>query len=265
MPQQDQSPEPQTPAAQPDVLVPISAAEFETKQMRVRWSVLLGAAAVVGIAVYTYLALTAPGRALETYDSALQLFNNARYEEAIVSLDRALNYKPDYPEAFMLRGLARFQNSIWKDAVGDFTKVVELQPGNAQGFLRRAMTYVELKDFKKAVPDCDRVIALEPRLAAGYRIKGIVMRELGEPEKGLVELGRAVELEPNLQNYLERGNTYQKVGEHQKAIEDFDEAHRLDPINPQPLYARSRSKRELGDEAGAKQDHEAARKIEGFY
>ena len=267
---EDQQPatvgEPRTEApAQPQVLVPASEQEFEGKRKRKNRAIIAGGVLALAGAWYAYDRLTAPRRAAETYDSAQRMFNTARYTEAIVSLERAIRDQPGFADAYMLRGRALMESSNLKNAVSDFSKVAELQPENPQGFLMRATVLVQMKRYEPAALDCDRAIALNPRLPEAYNLKGVVMREMGNGQRAIAEFSKAVELQPNMQNYVQRGATYQKLGMHDKAIEDFDEAVRLDPLNPEPLYARAASKREVGDEEGSKEDHQKARRIEGFY
>ena len=77
-------------------------------------------------------------------------------------------------------------------------------------------------------------------------------------ERALEDLNRAVELEPSQANYFQRAATYQALGQHKRALADLDEVIALRPDGSQAYFARSKSRRAIGDVAGADQDHKRA-------
>jgi Flp pilus assembly protein TadD len=54
------------------------------------------------------------------------------------------------------------------------------------------------------------------------------------------------------------------MGDHKRAIADFDKAIEEDAFEPHIYYARAASRAALGDQAGAKADFIAGRKIDVF-
>ena len=52
------------------------------------------------------------------------------------------------------------------------------------------------------------------------------------PRKAIEDFSKAVELEPNLDNYFQRASTYQGLGDHARAIADFNKALEEDPLQP---------------------------------
>jgi tetratricopeptide (TPR) repeat protein len=71
-----------------------------------------------------------------------------------------------------------------------------------------------------------------------------------------------VELEPNADNFIQRGATYQLLGEYDKALLDFTEAIRLDPEDAEVYFARAASERALGQMKKAQEDHDMGRYLD---
>ena len=223
-----------------------------------------GAAILVVLSIaYIYKRSTDPLRARASYDAGERLYRIARYPQAILSLDTAIGYQGDFAEAYLLRGQARVNINEVDNAIQDFTRVIRLRPSDARAYLQRASAYISLKNYKAALGDCDQAILLDPRLSAAQNIKGTVVRGRGNAREALSYFNRALELEENLDNYFQRGATYQALGQHRQAIADLDQAIHFSPYSAHAYFARAESKRALGDEAGAKQDHRQGRILDG--
>lgn len=255
-------PAPADQAAAPLLLVPVTAEDFARRRLRLRLAIAGGAILAVLGALYAYQRYTAPMRALESYDSGERLYKIARYSQAIVSLDAAIGLMPDFAEAYLLRGRARMGLSDVEGAIPEFTKVIQLRPAEAGGYVARGAAYLELKNYPAALADCDRAVQFHPRLAAAYNLKGSVIRAMGNPGEALALFDRAVELEGSLDNYFQRGATYQMLGRHEQAILDFDRAIEFHPFSPEAYFARANSRRAIGDLTGAQADHDHGRALD---
>ena len=62
--------------------------------------------------------------------------------------------------------------------------------------------------------------------------------------------------------YTNRGFAYGTKGQHDRAIQDYDQAIKLDPSNADIFYARSLARAKTGDKKGADADLAAARRID---
>jgi len=90
-------------------------------------------------------------RILSNYGVALNMAK--RYPEALAMLDRALQRKTDYAEAFYNRGLAKYYLGRHKDAIDDYTHAIELSPALAVAWHNRAGTYFTMGRPDLALPD----------------------------------------------------------------------------------------------------------------
>jgi tetratricopeptide (TPR) repeat protein len=250
-------------ASEPLILTPVSAEDF-ARQKRRRMLILLGAALLVALVVgYIYKRSTDPLRAREAYDAGERLLKIARYPQAILSFDRAISLQADYPEAFLMRGKARATMSDTDRAIDDFTQAIALRPNISPAYLERASAYLGLRKFQLSLDDCTKAISIDAKMSAAYNLRGMVLRTMGKTEEALEALNKAVEIDPNLDNLYQRGATYQLLGNHKAAVKDFDLVVSFNPYSAQAYFARAESKRAMGDEAGAKRDHQRGRVLDG--
>jgi tetratricopeptide (TPR) repeat protein len=248
---------------QPVVLVPISAEDFSRRKSRIGWGVAGVILVILAATGYMYKRSVDPMHARESFDAGTRLFKIARYNEAILSFDRAIALKPDMVDAYLMRGKSYVGKADPEQALLDFTKVIEMSPSNPAGWLARGAAYLDLNNLPSAIEDATHAIAANPEESAAYSLRGSAERNGGDTKKALDDFNRAVELQPSPGNFFERGSTYQMLGEHKLAIADFDRVIEVIPDLASAFFARAESRRALGDLAGAHQDHLQGRILDG--
>jgi tetratricopeptide (TPR) repeat protein len=250
-------------AAQPWNLVPVTAAEHAKGPRQTKILIAVAVVVAVALAVWVYKRNVDPIQALEAFDVGERLLRTARYSQAIVSFDRAISLKSDFPEAYTMRGRANISLGKPLVALPDFSQAIELRPRDPQAYLDRGSTHATLQEWQEALADFNRAIELDPKLAAAYNLRGSAVRAMGDARKSLVDFEQAVELLPNMDNLYQRGATYQSLGEHEKAIADFSRLISAEPGSAQAYFARSQSFRAIGDTASANRDHRTGRILDG--
>lgn len=248
---------------QPLVLIPVTAEDVARRKRRLRLSLTALTLIVLGVTGYLYKRSVDPLNAKESYDAGVRLFKIARYNQAILSFDRAVALQPGMWEAYMMRGKSFVGDAKPEQALFNFSKVIELRPSDAAGWIERGKAYLELNNFRAAVSDASRAISLDPTQASAYNLRGAAVRKSGDPKKALDDFNRAVELAPTADNLYERGATYQLLNEHRLAIADFDRVIAIIPDLASPFFARAESKRALGDLEEAERDHLQGRILDG--
>lgn len=243
----------------PLVLVPVPAEDVARRSRRIKLTATCAILVVLAAVGYTYKRYMDPMNAKESFDAGTRLLNIARYNQAILSFDRAVALKPDLVDAYLLRGESYVGNAQPELAVKDFTKVIELRPSSPTGWIKRSAAYLEINNFQGAISDASQAIAVSPYEADAYNLRGAAVRKSGDPKKALSDFNRAVELAPNADNFYQRGATYQQMGEHKLAIQDFTEVIEMIPDLGHAFFARAESRRAIGDIAGAQEDHRQGR------
>jgi tetratricopeptide (TPR) repeat protein len=247
----------------PLVLIPVTAEDVAREKQRKTLMFLLITAVVLVLGVYLYKRSFDPMHAQESYDAGVRFYKVARYGQAILSFENAVGYKPDFADAYLMRGRSFVADAQPQRSIQDFTKVIALRPNDAQALLDRATAYLELKNFDAAIADTVKAIGVDPKLALAYNVRGMAVRSSGDPQKAIEDFTKAIELAPAQDFYLQRGSAYESLGDHQRAIADFTQSIGFFPGSPQGYYARSRSRRAIGDIKGAEADHVYAQRLDG--
>ena len=250
-------------AEQPLILVPVDAEDISRRRRRILTTCGVAALIALGTAGFLYKRSMDPIHAQESYDAGVRLLKIARYSQAILSFDRAVGLKPDFPDAYLMRARAYVGDGRTVPAITDFTRVIKMRPNDPQPLLERGRAYMDKKDYQAAIDDATRALAMDSNLAAAYNLRGTAVRTMGNLRGALQDFDRSVKLEPKELNYFERGITYQMMGEHQLAIADFSEVIAFAPDEAAGYFSRAKSKREIGDFRGAEEDHLQGRIIDG--
>lgn len=191
--------------------------------------VTLGVIALAGIgwAIYAYIG-TAPQRAQSSFDDAERLMSAGHYAKAVDGFTRTLSIWPQMANAYVARGLAHHF----------------------------------LGEDQQALADLDNALQLDPNLSAAYAARGSISRDHGDVSRAMEEYTKSIQSHPNVDAYFERGQLYEKLGEHQKAIADYDQAIAYLRDAPHVYRARAFAKANMGDEAGAQADRDMAHSLE---
>lgn len=205
-----------------------AALSLKRKQRRLIWTaVSLFALAGCGWFAYSYIA-GAPQRARVEFDRGMHAMGPGKYPDAIVAFSRAIEIWPPFADAYLNRGIAEHNLGDRVSAAADFDKASDLDPNLTRAFDERGRLYLESGDTRRAIE----------------------------------EFTKSIHLQPTTDGYYARGLAYAKIGEHRKAVADFDEAIAEMRDSPYAYRARAMAKDALGDVEGAKADREAAMRIE---
>jgi len=82
------------------------------------------------------------------------------YNRAIQMLNRALELKPDYPDAYYNRGLALYYQKRYEEAITDYTSAIQYNPHLKQAWYNRAGTYFTIGKPKEALADAKKAYEL---------------------------------------------------------------------------------------------------------
>lgn len=254
---------PKEDAAPPLILVPVQAEDVARRKRRMIAACWTGVAILTVLAGLIYKRSVDPIHAQESYDAGVRLLKIARYNQAIMSFDRAIQLRPNFADAYLLRGKAYVADAQTDRSLRDFSKVIALRPEDPRPLLERGMAYLEMKDLQSAIADANRALEMDPKLAGAYNLRGMAVRAMGDPRKALEDFTRAVDLAPDGDNYFQRGATYQALGDHARAIADFNQVIEFKPDEAPGYFARAESRRATGDLQGAKADHLRGRILDG--
>ena len=250
-------------ASQPLVLIPVEAADVARHRRRNVAIWLAAALALIAIAALAYKHKVDPIRAQEAFDAGSRMLKGARYPQAILYFDQAIQLKSGFSDAYLMRARAFEADGKTASAIADFTKVIEMRPNDPGPLLERGRVFIDGKDYQSAIQDAAAALALDSNLAEAYFMRGTAVRGMGNLESALNDFNRAVKLAPTQVHYFERGITYQMMNRHNEAIEDFTVVIKFEPDAASGYYSRAKSERAIGDTKHAEEDHHTGRVIDG--
>jgi tetratricopeptide (TPR) repeat protein len=107
---------------------------------------------------------------------------------------------------------------------------------------------------------------MAPSLAKEHFRRGWDYGELGQYQRAIQDYDEAIRLDPtNAITYNIRGLAYGELGQYQRAIQDYDKAIQLDPNDAFAYYNRGQVYGELGQATEADADFAKACSLESQY
>jgi Flp pilus assembly protein TadD len=103
----------------------------------------------------------APRSAEALYNAGLQAKAAKRYPDAVVSFRRAVESRPDYPEAWNELGFALRQTGKYDDALGAYDQALKLRPNFPEALEYLGETYVKLGRLADARAILERLTPLD--------------------------------------------------------------------------------------------------------
>ncbi|MCK9374670.1 MAG: tetratricopeptide repeat protein [Syntrophobacterales bacterium] len=149
-----------------------------------------------------------------------------RYDLAQEDFDRAIQLDPQLAMAYWGRGSALIGKGSRGQAIQDFNKAIALNPNTFEFFLSRGMAYLTGGETDLALADFNRGVKVNPRRIEGYFLLGVIYFDRGQYQQAIAVLSRGINPGPKmereeLQALLFRAQAYEKTGERQKALADY--------------------------------------------
>ncbi len=198
-------------------------------------------------------------------------------EEAMESLNRAIDKFERHALAYERRGYINFRLRNFDDALYDFTKSIDINSNIPEPFWGRANTKIKKQDFKGAITDLEQAISKSIPHQEIYwsarRLKGELHLQLGEFQKAIFELKMVTkrafrEDDPNFKwqknamyNY---GRALFEIGQYAEAVQAFNqmmnfEAHRAEaPSKADQFLTRGLARQKAGESGFVSDLKEAA-------
>ena len=169
------------------------------------------------------------------YDLGLAYFGKKEFELAIVHLNKAVELKPGYAEAFNAMGTVYLRLEKWNKAISQFER--------ASDNLLYATPYIALnnigdayrgkKDLVRAINFYEKALEAEPYFPNAHRGMGLVLIDMGDYEGAVASLKKAVKYAPGFAPPLyELGKGYALQFETEKAVAAFKKVIALAPDSP---------------------------------
>lgn len=238
---------------------------------------------VLSIQYFNQVIAAKPYLAQPYFFRALAKYNLEDYKGAERDASTAIEHNPFITDAYELRGVIRQNMGLHQEAIDDYTEALKLLPGNrgilynkalAQeeikdydgaetsfeqllqnypnfegGYLGRAKLYLAKGDTLKASADVDKALSINKNAVNGYVLRAdIAINSQKNYAQALEDMNEAIKLQPKFAGYfINRAFLRYKLDDYFGAMSDYDYAIQLDPTNYMAMYNRALLKVEVHD------------------
>jgi len=125
---------------------------------------------------------------------------------------------------FLDTGFYAVRNGDFSNAVTSLKQATALDPTNARAFSELGTAYDAQGQGAEALTAWAEAVRLNPDMYEPYIARGIHYYKARDFEASLKDFSRAVQLRPSLESHFQKGLALQALGQHQQAIDSFDQA-----------------------------------------
>ena len=150
----------------------------------------------------------------------------------------------------------------YQDAAKCFSRAAGIDSRMADAYLQRGYARQNLGQQDAALSDFEQALSIDPALAPAHTAIGSIYRDRGDLNRALPEFTAGINAGASVDALYQRGRMYESLGQHQKALEDYNAAILQLTDAPYAYRARASVRENLGDAGGAKEDRQKAFDIE---
>ena len=203
------------------------------------------------------------------YNKGVEYAEEGRLDDAIAEYTKAIELDPDLAEAHFSRGYAYYKLGESQRAVEGYNEAIELDPDLAEAY--GAEVYGNQDEHYHSLGQLPRYIEenlsdfvrLHPQDPNAYRNRGNAYYRVGQFERAIEDYTMVIELAPDSDPdfaayYLNRGNAHYKLGQFERAIEDYTMVIEIIPSVGTFYANRALAHTALGNDQEAERDIEKA-------
>ncbi len=151
-----------------------------------------------------------------------------KYDEALADLTQSLKLQPNNAGALLARARLHYFQEHLDEARADIDRLLQERPGLSQGVLLRSMIEAAGGDYQKAIADLQNILRADPSNVGLQRQLAAMYVADERPRKAIQVLsGILAADESNWEALRARGDALLSVGKHAEAIEDYDQALKI--------------------------------------
>lgn len=185
----------------------------------------------------------------------------SNYEDAMKDLDKIISMYPDYDFAYIVRGNIKKSVGIYNEAILDYDKAINSRPYNTEAYIRRGEVKKILGDYNAADSDFSKAIDLDSRAIEAYLLRAELYESQGLRNEAAKNYDRAymfASTDYSNPHYDLLARAEFGLRDYKSAMENFDNAIKLNPNNAELYVHRGLAKGILGISADAMKDLDKA-------
>jgi len=132
---------------------------------------------------------------------------------------------------YFVDGVEAFEAASYQEAIRSLEKAIELDPANLEFQYYLGLTYSAMKEYEDALRVFESIVENEPvRFRKVYFEIAALYARQGQYQKAIDTLTLVERIDPKeVRIYLEKGYAYQKLKDYDQAVENFNKAKDIEP------------------------------------
>lgn len=225
----------------------------------------------MGIFLIIIVILTGCGKADNYYKNGKKSFENASYEKAALSFEKAIKKNPNKAEYLIDYGMTLIALGKYEDSIKQFDlaymdkdlKIV--RENNKRVYRGKGIAYYHIQQYQKAVTEFEKAIDVRELLKLNEDIlyyMGSSLIAVGSYDKAIdVYTTILTEDSKNASAYGNRAFCYRNKNEFEKSLTDYNKAIKIDSKDYYSYFGKYFLLLDMGDDAGALEVLKEAAKI----
>jgi tetratricopeptide (TPR) repeat protein len=169
------------------------------------------------------------------------------YYQVLADCKLILERDPHHPSARWLNAVALVKTENYQIALFNLNQHINAYPQDPNGYCYRGICYERMDQFTEALTDLDRAIALRPYQPVFHHARGRTRQQLGDLAGALTDFNVTIDRKPHAAVYDDRAEVHRCLGNYLAALQDCDNAIKLNPKLISAYFRRGLTYTEFGD------------------
>lgn len=167
--------------------------------------------------------------------------NLGKPDKAIADYDHVLSMLPENRGILFNKALAQEESKDYDGAAATFETLLNYHKGYDNGYVGRARLRLETGDTVGALADVDKALELNKNSVNAYLIRAdVAINSNRDYAKALEDMNEAIKLQPKYAGFfINRAFLRHNLDDYYGAMSDYDYAIQLDPMNYVGYYNRA--------------------------
>lgn len=138
------------------------------------------------------------------FNAGTDEYAKGNYVVALADLNKVIRYRPDFADAYNVRGLVKYSINDFDGALGDFNLVIQLRPDFPEVYCNRGNVEFCKADMTAAYADYSKAIEVNPADYVAHVNRGNIDNNKGDYDGALGDYDKAIQIKPDYADAINR-------------------------------------------------------------
>ena len=161
---------------------------------------------------------------------AVILFELEKYDQSILQLNKSLEIKPDYIQAYNSLGNVYFKKNDFEKAILNFDKAIELKPDYFEAIANKANVYYKKKNYEEALKNYNFSLSINKSFQPAYEGVARISKILEKYDDAIFAWQNILKVNPqNVSAHVQLGDIFFDKNILDKAANHYGKALSINP------------------------------------